>query len=98
MVVVVLVVVEIKIEAVKTTRVRLVVGRPLRSDAPSSLLRLLLRPFLQGEDGPLTRGRGRRVGRAEVGVRLRLDHQPRRGIGLSQKEMGKNESRGRRYI
>lgn len=41
------------IEVVRTTGARLVVGRSLRSDAPSSLLRLLLRPFLQGEDGPV---------------------------------------------
>lgn len=41
-----------KIEGVKITGVRLVVGRSLRSDAPSSLLRLLRLPFLQIEDGP----------------------------------------------
>lgn len=57
--------VKVKIEVLKTTGVRLVVGRSLRSDAPSSLLRLLRLPFLQGEDGPVNARPGKWSGRVK---------------------------------
>lgn len=81
-----------RVEVVRTTGVHLVVGRSLRSDAPSSLLRLLLRPFLQGEDGPVNVRPGKRSGRAKE---LVVEARPSTKcvIGESKREMGKNESR-----